>query len=242
MTDSADPTYYVSLTFDELACLDGKCSAKVQEKLDKAREQRSLIAEIASDDADAARIAASIVQSVKARLQLDQTYQNAKEGYISGRCECCKTTPGYVPYARSGRYAVKGQPNRDRPRTRHMTKFNGTGLCQACVARVKPLLVEALKDVPAQYPQGFFGEGYVSPLTVHEAAYCTACDWEGHEGQMLRKGALMGGTYPGGCPSCKAENLMFGRTIVERSSKALYLTDRAGDIVASVGDPVFNHG
>jgi hypothetical protein len=54
---------------------------------------------------------------------------------------------------------------------------------------------------------------------------------------MLRKAAMMEGTYPAICPSCKAENLFFGRTIIKRSSAQRMLVDNAtGEILHTLGE------
>ena len=81
--------------------------------------------------------------------------------------------------------------------------------------RLVPVLAEALRDVDCEVPAKLRAEG--APKRVrYQNRRCTECGWEGHEGQMIREQTVLGdGTYPAGCPSCRASNRFLGRTLVE---------------------------
>jgi hypothetical protein len=74
-------------------------------------------------------------------------------------------------------------------------------------------VVKQLKDVVAEVPKSLTGH---DPKWLRKRNQkCIQCKWEGHEGQLKPLPALMGGYYPGECPSCGAKNLLFGRDNIE---------------------------
>lgn len=78
-----------------------------------------------------------------------------------------------------------------------------------------PVITERLTDIPAELPEQL--QAPDAPRWKRQARrHCTACGWDGHEGQMRRKRTLFGdGDYPAGCPNCDAENSPLGRHIIE---------------------------
>lgn len=112
-----------------------------------------------------------------------------------------------------------GITNRDKPPTLHgvslvdrVVRVPGNvelGCCSACCTKLRSHVATALADVRAELPEQLTG---VPPrYKCFCLRKCTQCSWERHEGQMRKLRALMGGgTYYGGCPSCPAENGLFG--------------------------------
>lgn len=198
-------TRSVSLTDDELALLDGRCSEKVQEAVDGA------LARIAARTShpDLAPDHAGLVADVVAEAHKNGRLVFWRERIR--RCPLCGTSPGYVAYKSGPR---RGRPNYDKPRHLDGHEFAyrfvtvqghvSVGGCADCVNPLLPTIAEALRGVPAQVPPVLRAEG--EPERVrHNNRRCTKCGWTGHEGQMGRLPTLMGdGSFPALCPECGA--------------------------------------
>lgn len=193
----------LDLTDDELVLLDQKCSAKVQLLVDagKARvSSRSRFPELSS-------VQSGLVADVlsEAMLHGKVTFQPKSIDY----CRMCSKSGGYVLFKSGYR---KGQPNYKKPKwfsgiefARRSVTIRGhvsLGGCSDCVTPCLPSLKSALRDVRAEVAEPLRTEG--DPVLVrYPRKGCPVCPWEGHEGEMVRYPALMGGgDYPGGCPSC----------------------------------------
>lgn len=205
----------VKVTDEELVLLDGACSPETQSEVDAAKarldaRRHGLEPHIADLVADAVRVA-------RAKGRLTWVYEQITY------CRACRRSDGYVPY--------KSGPRRGTPNYSRRIHFRGIDLdrgfvvvtghvslggCEDCLTAAAPTLAEELRGVPAQVPPHLRAEG--EPKRVrHDNRRCTACGWEGHEGQMGRLRTLMGdGTYPALCPECNAEN-RFGTQPVERT-------------------------
>lgn len=211
-------TSRVDLSDAELLLLDGRCSEKAQAEVDAAKRRAALSASLgpAVFDADA-----RLVQEI-----VDEAVKNGQLAFYHKSCDHCSTcgkSAGYAKHKRSGRYHRKGQDNYKKPLSlpgieladRFITiKGHITvGCCRECWDRVKPLVVAAIADVRAEIPEAITGQP--PRFKKYDRRKCGKCGWEGHDGQLGMLPALMGGQYPGKCPGCGAENLPFGRIVIE---------------------------
>lgn len=89
------------------------------------------------------------------------------------------------------------------------------GACRDCVDAALPHIVEALAAVPAEVPDALAAPGRPR-WRRWDRKRCTKCGWSGHKGQMGTLPALLGGRYPGKCPSCGVERKPFGPDPFER--------------------------
>ncbi len=204
------------LTDEEWMLLDGKCRDEVQARVELAHKRLASIAAHADLPPAQARFIADVVEEA------------TREGLVIcchtliSRCKLCGTSKDYVPY-KSGRY--RGRPNHNKPRyvsgfefAKRFIRMDGypaLGCCRACFDSMQPALKRALANVVAQVPDLLAAEGR-PPWRRYQRTRCTKCEWTGHEGQLGKLQALMGGWYPGKCPSCGAENTPFGPTNIER--------------------------
>lgn len=92
--------------------------------------------------------------------------------------------------------------------------YTHTGCCDQCYQRLKPAIRRAMVDLPVQLP-AWLHELKDERWTRRDLKRCTACEWQGHEGQLGLLPALMRGKYHGKCPECGAENAPFGKRIIE---------------------------
>ena len=209
--------FAIRLTAEEAARLDGHCSPDAQAVVDRAKSVLAL-AGCGLSEKEAAMVASIVaVAREKGRLTFATTRITS--------CPCCGRNDGYFPHQRSGKFHRKGQPNYRAPKTfagydldqgfvivqHHIS----VGFCETCRPRIEPVLLPLLSEVRADYPDRW--QDAPHRYRRFENKVCTACGWEGHEGQMKPLRTLMGdGHYPGGCPSCPAENLPLGRRVIER--------------------------
>lgn len=200
----------VALTNDELLHLDGVCRPEVQAVVDSAKAAIALRTSGLSD-ADATFIA-DVVTHARARGQVG--HQMVRIRY----CRICGKDAGYADRGRNGRRLIEPRPltmpgvdlDSGSVRIQNTALLGG---CDECMTRLIPHVLAALADVPAETPQSLAPKRWVRYSDMR----CTVCAWTGHEGQMRRLPTIMGhGTYAGGCPACKAENIL-GRWLIERT-------------------------
>lgn len=208
--------FALELSAAEAALLDGRVSEKAQAVVNRAKDTLAL-ADTGLVEKEAAMVAKIMaVAREKGRL----TY--SRKPITS--CPCCGRRDGYFVYPRHGRYHRKGQPNYSAPKT-----FMGYGMdegfvtvqhhisvgyCDTCKPRVDAVLVPLLATIDADYPKYWVEAPH--RFRRFENKTCTACGWEGHEGQMRQARTLMGdGFYPAGCPACPAENRILGTSVIK---------------------------
>ena len=201
------------LEHGEMMLLDGTCSDASQSIINEYKQALALTASGLTHKQGA--MVAKIVATAKKNGKLAYSIRQVSS------CPCCGASAGYATYKSSSRYHDKGDVNRDKPLSLNITDLDGSfvrvsnysslGFCQSCKEIILPILLLELEDVRAEIPEKL--TGHAPKFRWHQNKVC-ACGWTGHEGQMGRLYALMGGTYPGSCPSCKAENTPFGRTII----------------------------
>lgn len=209
-------TTMLALTDDELLILDGRCTTATQAEVDAAKTRRAAAAAYPDLSALASAIVGDVLTEAKREGRL--VWRPTR---IS-RCALCGRDDGWVLY--------KSGPNRGRPNYKKRRTFPGIDLayrfvrtehrvtlggCAECITAALPSLRDALLGVRVALPPQLRTDG--QPVwTWYQCRRCTKCGWEGHEGEMRRRPTLMGdGTYPAGCPSCDAENLVFGESFVE---------------------------
>lgn len=209
--------FSVSLNASEAMRLDGHCRPEVQVVVERARDTLALAGSglVEKQAAMVARIVATARE--KGRLTFTRT--------LITSCPCCGRRDGYHVYPRAGRYHRKGAPNFSKPKTfmgydldRGFVSVQhhiSVGFCETCRPQVEPVLVPLLAKVQVDCPT--YWEAAPHRWVRHENKVCTACGWEGHEGEMRQALTLMGdGFYPAGCPSCDAENRPLTRPVIER--------------------------
>lgn len=209
------PLYQVSLTADELVLLDGKTRPEIQKEVDAAKEAKALEAFV--DNAAEARFIAEAVREAEANgILVCRWIQLHYCGYTG-------KSAGYATHRRSGKFHRKGETDYSKPLSmsgvdlanRFVTiKGHATlGCCREFWDGVRPKLAARLEDVKAEIAEEITGH---SPRWRRfDKRRCTVCGWNGHDGQMRKLPAIMGGYYPGQCPSCGAKNLPLGRSVVE---------------------------
>lgn len=213
---------YINLTDEELSVLDGKCRKETQAEVDAAKARILAVARFADLDEAAAKFIADAVREAEGSKKL--VYQHI---YIRD-CRVCKKDAGYRKYQRSGRYHRKGDDDRNHPlyldgieladRSVRISGSASLGCCANCMKKIRPYLAEALSGVEAQIPEKI--TGHSSRFIRVDLMKCEKCGWHGSETSMRPLRAVMGGTYPGGCPSCDAEN-SFARTMIKRTGVAV---------------------
>lgn len=207
------------LTDHEALLLDGKVSQNVQELVDSAKNRIAMFEAMPELGAEKAGFIADVVGLAKKAGKL--AFYHNRIRY----CPVCKTNAGYHVHARSSRKQFghkKGDIDYGSPRSMPGVELQDSfvtieglvyqGCCTACFDSLKPKLAERLADVTAEIPEAITG---IPPKwrkwTTNK---CSACGWVGPEGKMLRMRTMMGdGYYHGGCPSCKAKNVMFSSVI-----------------------------
>jgi hypothetical protein len=208
------------LTEDEALLLDGRVGQPSQALIDaikNLRKNRERMSDLPQLDADFITKSCGIA---KHSGRLDLRWDNYYE------CALCDKKKSYYLHKRDSRSRYghkKGEPNYDSPRTHYgvdlasgFISFKGRaahGCCQECWARIKPRLALELADVCAEITPAI--TDHPPKFKRYDKAKCTKCGWEGHQGQMGKLMAIMGGYYPGECPSCKAQNLPFSRNLID---------------------------
>lgn len=211
---AADPTRMVQLTDDELVVLDGRCRPEVQGEVEAARARIEARGRLADLPPALAGLVADAVAEARGHGRLALRWEGVTY------CRLCKAEAPWSLYKsgpRRGRRKAQGVLQAvdlaDRPVV--IRGHVSLGGCRACYDAVLPALRRELVGVPAQLPDALVEPG--APRWIrHERVRCTACGWEGHDGQMRRLRALIEGDYAGGCPNCPAENLPLRRTVIER--------------------------
>lgn len=202
------PDRYASL-------LDGLTDDETQKVIDAAKERLHLL------DINAG------LSELHAKFIHDVVNEAKKAGKLTFKYDCitycslCKRSDGYAKYKRDGRYHRKGQIDLSKPLSfraielKHsfvtVKNYVSLGGCTDCMDMILPPLVAALRDVKAELPEALAG-----PVRYkrYDLKQCTACKWEGHEGQLGKLRTLMGdGYYAGKCPSCGVENSLFVHAI-----------------------------
>lgn len=210
-----DPTTSVALTDLELLLLDGACTDQVQAQVDLARERIAYA--LHHPDVTPAAIKVVVAAVAEARTNGSLIYQHQP----LTRCPVCEAAGGYVAYKSGPR---KGEPNHSKPtRLRGIelkasfVRFEGhvsIGACATCMAEIAPLIATELATVPAQLPTQLRAEGtFAWVKDVHR--HCKHCDWTGGESKLGLLPAVLGGQYPGKCPSCGDEQRAFGERFIE---------------------------
>lgn len=207
---------YVSLTDQELAVLDGRCSAKVQAEVEDAKLRLAAVAASPGVNPAIAGFVADVLAEATKNGRLVYRWQQLRH------CSVCKADRGYATYPRSSRYHRKGDPNYCKPLylqgvelARRAITIQGNvsvGCCRACWEVAKPLVITALEGIRAEVPEGITGKP--PAWRYSEMMNCKACGWTGPELKMHLLPALMSGTYRGGCPACPAENRPLGPRIL----------------------------
>lgn len=207
---------FLGLSDDELVLLDGQCRPEVQKAVNGAAARIRTRQDLPG------------LRPALAGLVADAVTEATSTGvliWVGGRissCSLCGRSAGYH-ILRSG--PRKGRKDVNRPLTmagvelasRFVVMRNHVRLggCGECVTTALPELKEALRGIPVQLPDRLWTEGEPR-WTKQGRARCANCGWRGHQGQMGKMPTLMGrGTYPGRCPSCKAEEVLFGPKVFE---------------------------
>lgn len=193
----------IDLNDDELIILDGKCTPATQVYVDAAKERLELSRN--KDNPELWRFIADVKIKAREEGRLEFRYTRSR-----WTCPVCGNGGGYHTYPRNSRWHRKGEKNFDNPISK---AFVSLGCCRLCWEEYSTIIGAELDDIEAEIPELITGH---SPrFKSYEKYKCTQCGWRGHEGEMRKLPALMGGYYAGGCPDCQAENLPFGTRVVE---------------------------
>lgn len=195
-----DKTYSISLTYEELLLIDGKCSEKAQSIVDKAKTEYSFGLDAVCNEI--------LAQSMK-------TGKLTWCGVDIACCDTCDTKPrGYYTYPRSGRYHRKGEKNLDRPFKYSGIKPNQgfvimegiSGICRECWYNVYlPKLVKYIieNDLPIEIQKNDIAQ---TKYKRDDIRICKKCGYEMRENEMGRMRCWFGdGTYPATCPKCNSD-------------------------------------
>lgn len=209
----------VKLTDAELLLLDGQCSTEAQQQVDAAKA-RAQYAAAAPELTDGQR--KLLVTAIDtARREKKLIYRHVRIRC----CDACGRTGGYYVF-KSGRRAGKEDWNRPlsfdgielEDSFVTITGYALVGGCTACVAAIEPFLRDALATEPME-------SRWTPGWKRYRNCVCAACHWEGDDHQLGMLPSLMGGGYPGKCPSCGAENRLFGPTVItSRDGYTVYPT------------------
>lgn len=208
----------IRLTDEELIVLDGHCQEETQREVEAAKKRLESVRRHADLPPNVAAFIADVVGVAATDGRLIHQHTGIKF------CPVCKKDAGYAVHSRSGRFHRKGERNLDRPLAMGAVELRYSfitvarsvvlGCCDGCWRQAQPALAEDLRDVMAEIPASITGRP--SRWRRHGNRKCLQCGWTGHEGLMTRSPTILGdGTYPAGCPSCKAENLFLGRPKIE---------------------------
>lgn len=208
-------TTSVTLNDHQLALLNGKLDEKQQKLVESAIARlhyRQIYTDLLPNLSD---FICDLREIANAKGLL--TYSHCK----LRSCRICDIRPGYHTVARTTKYKKKGQIDYDSPIYLYGRDFASgfivwegspnLGCCDSCLKQHSSTITKHLSDIKAELPQEL--TGVPSKYKRWDNMQCS-CGWTGHEGQMGKLQTLMGnGYYPGKCPNCKAENLLFSREI-----------------------------
>jgi hypothetical protein len=217
--------FTVELTAEEMLLLDGKCGQKVQASVDLARNALAIKGET-DLSASEAKMIAKILAYAKENGALRFMADNISH------CPCCDHREGYYTHKRAGRYHAKGQIDPSKPKTFRAWDVTDDfirirnsirlGFCEFCRERVEPVLVKMLAGIQVQPPKHW--EAMQPRWEKQKIMHCLKCDWRGSEDKMTRRSTLMGdGTYPSGCPECRAENTPLGKRLIEDAGEFIMI-------------------
>ncbi len=205
-----EATTSIKITDTEMLLLASVDRSEIAEAVDAARSRLASVERYPDLTPERAGFIADVIREAQTNGRLLQQWKNIRY------CELCGAAGEYrLPSRRHKKeryYAIGGVELAYRFVT--MQNFATLGCCRACFAAVESSLLAALQDVPAEYPTHW--EGAPQRWKRHDNKKCNACDWTGHEGEMIGLPAVMGrGTYPGQCPECGAKNEWLGRRKIE---------------------------
>lgn len=222
----------ITLTDEELLLLDGKCSENTQKEVIAALARIECAKSHPELPEKLAKFIASAVDEARNEGQLIYRSCNIHT------CKTCGKNGGYYKYPRNGRYHRKGESNYSKPRYISgveladrfviMQGNPAVGCCNECFEQVKPFLAAALENIPCQVSERI--TGHPTRWKRYKKRECSKCGWTGHEGQLGKLPAMMGGFYPGKCPSCGTENRLFGMDLV-KSVNGFDLVEVTGSLV-----------
>lgn len=201
----AEFTMRVDLPPGELLLLDGKVGAETQEAVQIAR--------------DVLRIqAAHSLTERRAAIVAEMLAHARKTGHLRfvrkpiSYCVGCLRSADYGGRRKNKLIPLYGfDCSTDFVSVQYHASIGG---CGDCLAAILPAAKAELAYVQAEIPDALHAAD--APRWKRwPHRKCKQCGWTGNEGQLGKLPALMGGYYPGKCPSCGAENTPFGRTIIE---------------------------
>lgn len=159
--------HWLDVTDEELVLLDGKVvDLNTQVIIDGAKARLQMIADHPRDPRHIAELAADIVKNAKTHLILSGGYSTTR------KCERCGVDAGYHRYTKNGR-RPKGSPNYQRPLALASFRCNSVTSCTACWEAAKPLILEALQDVPVEIQREI--SGVESPYKRFQNLRCKDC-------------------------------------------------------------------
>jgi len=203
------PSY--ELTDAQLLLLDGKCDAKLQTEVDRAKQRLDIKATI-GDAPEYIRIFVSAV--VQHTIQEGVLHYSWTEVHY---CRLCNRSAGYHKYTSTTRYHTKGEENGKRPLSwiggviwgdSYYPKFE---FCPECEKQIMPLLKVAVAELHVELPEKLTG---VKPRYLRsDNQHCKKCGWTGHKLQLKRQAAIMGGWVHVECPKCGADRNLFSHDV-----------------------------
>jgi hypothetical protein len=194
----------VKLTEKELFMLDGNCSQKVQDMINKIK----MTYDILSNNLGLAKMEAYFIAKIieEAKINGILTYQE-----ISIRtCQLCDKEEKYHKYPRYSRYHNKGENNYDKPilyfgvelavRTVIIQHVPTLGCCLDCYKIIKEALIYELetRKIRAEIHESIIGHKPI--YKKYRNIKCKKCDWIGHEGKRREY-------YK--CPKCGERSFAF---------------------------------
>lgn len=195
--------YSVSLTFDELTALDGRCSDEIQGIVDEAKAVRAIGLDDFSNEVIAQAVMDGHLQWYSVNIS---------------RCKYCGERPcGFYPYKSSGRNHRKGEPNTRNPirysgvQTGDGILFSGlAGMCAECWdKKYLPKIVRYIldNDLPVEIQRNDIAPTRYKRDLERQCFECgkTMCESEMGE----RYSPMSGGYSKSKCPHCGAESTIY---------------------------------
>lgn len=200
--------HLLTLNDEELLALDGKCRPNIQARVDQVRFRRTIETTVLNASALTNKQRESLADLL---VRVERTGKVDVTGDEMSTCAGCEAQSRHPRYVRGPK---AGQPNFNKPMTKlYGFRVLGTSYCRSCFKTIQPVLVEVLATVKVEVSARLTGEP--PRFYKFDNRVCRKCGWEGHEGQMGIRNALMGGQYRAGCPQCSAENIAFGPHYIE---------------------------